>query len=91
MMEGENAQFQDRRSTLDPSTMEFARPDTPVSGIPHSMIRRIKQKYDTGAKIVDAIKQGIEMKTGGSLPDEEINRIVDTLLSRDVYSFFLCY
>ena len=44
-----------------------------------------------GAKIVDAIKPGIEMTTGGSLPDEEINRIVDPLLSRDVYSFFLCY
>ena len=68
------------------NAMHHARPDTPVSGIPHSMICQIK-----GAKIVDAIKPGIEMTTGGSLPDEEINRIVDPLLSRDVYSFFLCY
>ena len=46
-------QFQDRRTTLDPSTMNamrHTRPETPVSGVPHSMIRRIKHKYDTGAK-----------------------------------------
>lgn len=90
-MEGENAQFQDscRRSTLDPSTVNAmcdASPDTP-----YSRILRINQMYDTGAKIVDAIKQGIEMKTGDYLSDEEIYRIVDTLLSRDVYSFFICY
>lgn len=87
-------QFQDRRTTLDPSTMNamrHTRPETPVSGVPHSMIRRIKHKYDTGAKIVDAIKRGIEIKTGGYLTDEETNRIVDSLLSVDVYSFFLCY
>ena len=62
--EGEYSQFnrvQDRRTTLDPSTMNamrHTRPETPVSGIPHSMIRRIRSKYDTGAKIVDAIKRG---------------------------------
>jgi hypothetical protein len=88
MTDGEDPQqIQERRSTLDPATMKtmrIPRPETPVSGIPHSMIRKIKQRYDTGAKIVDAIKQGIEIKTGGYLNDEETNRIVDTLLSSEV-------
>jgi hypothetical protein len=92
--EGEDPQRkQERRSTLDPATMNairMPRPETPVSGIPHSMIRKIKQRYDTGAKIVDAIKHGIEIKTGGYLSDEETNRIVDTLLSAEVYTF-LCH
>jgi|SRR5579859_4294431 len=84
--------MEDRRTTLDPSTMNtmsHTRPETPVSGIPYSMIRRIKQKYNTGAKIVDAIKRAIEIKTGGDLTDEEINQLVDTLMSLDVHSFFL--
>lgn len=71
------------------NAMRHTRPETPVSGIPHSMVQRIRSKYDTGAKIVDAIKRAIEMKTGGYVADEEMNQIMDTLLSIDVHSFSL--
>jgi len=90
--QGDANQIQDRRTTLDRSLMtaiRHGRPETPVSGIPHSMVRRIKTKYDTGAKIIDAIKRGIELTIGGYVTDEEVNDIVDALLSKDVFPSFL--
>jgi len=90
--QGDANQVQNRRTTLDPSmmtAMRHGRPETPVSGIPHSMVRRIKTKYDTGAKIIDAIKRAVELKIGGYVTDEEVNEILDALLSKDVFPFFL--
>lgn len=93
-IEDNSNRIQDRRTTLDPSmmtAMRHARPETPVTGIPHSMVRRTKHKYDTGAKIIEAIKRSIELKTGCYITDEEVSQIMDTLLSTDVHPFFSCY
>jgi hypothetical protein len=77
-----------RRVSLDPRVMRghgsADRPDTPVGGIDYSTIRKLKTKFDTGAKIVHVIKRVIELVTSAHVDDSQLVEIVDIILRSEV-------
>ena len=77
----------ERRASFDPATLQripYGRPQTPVSGLPYTAVRRLKQRFDSGAKIVSGLRRVLEYKLGEELPDEEVAGVVDWLLSEAV-------
>jgi len=77
----------ERRASFDPTTLQrtpYGRSQTPGSGLPYTTVRRLKQQFDSGAKIVSGLRRVLEYKLGEELPDEEVAGVVDWLLSEAV-------
>ena len=76
-----------RHASFDPVTLQripYGRLQNPVSGLPYTTVRRLKQQFDSGAKIVSGLRRVLEYKLGGELPDQEVAGVVDWLLSEAV-------
>ena len=61
------------------------RPQTPIPGVDYSSVRNVKLRYDTGAKIVNFLRRGVELKTGQAMDDEELSNLVNLLMAHDVF------
>ena len=79
-----------RRISLDPRVMRAHgnadRPHTLVTGIDYCTVRKLKMKFDTGAKIVRGIKRAVELVTSTQVDDSQLSEIVDIILDSEVSS-----
>jgi hypothetical protein len=73
---------------MDPSLMRaqigMDRAQTPVSGLEYSTVRKMKLKYDTGAKIINVIRRAVELATSATVNDAQLGELVDVLLDTEV-------
>ena len=79
-----------RRISLDPriirNVTEPIRTQTPVAGLDYSTVRQIKLKFDTGAKIISAIRKTLEV-CSGPVDDEQFSELISYLLDNEVILF----
>ena len=64
------------------------RPQTPVSELSFVAVRKLKQQFNSGAKIVSALRKALEYKFGEEMAVEEVAHVVDWLLSEGVISIW---
>jgi hypothetical protein len=55
-----------------------------VTGISYTSLRRLRQHFDSGAKIVSGIRKVLEHRLDVELSDEEVSNVVEWLISDDV-------
>ena len=60
------------------------RSQTPVPGLEYSTVRNMKLKFDTGAKIVHAIRRAVELATSSTIDDSQLSELVDILVHSEV-------
>jgi len=82
-----------RRFSLDPYVMgarhEMNRVQTPVPGLEYSAVRKMKLKFDTGAKIVNLIRRAIELETSAAVDEAHLSELVDVLLHTEVMFYLV--
>jgi hypothetical protein len=79
--------------TLDPSVMhaqsETNRAQTPIPGLEYSAVRKMKLKFDTGAKIINLIMRVPELETSTAVDEAHLSELVDFVLYNEVTSYLV--
>ena len=63
---------------------ETNRAQTPVQGLEYSTVRKVKLKFDTGAKIINLIRRRLELETCAAVDEAHLSESVDVLLHTEV-------
>lgn len=77
--------------SLDPHMIRAAHepqdpPQTPVPGVGYNIVRKVKTRLDSGAKVIAAVRRALE-HTGHVIDDETLATTISTIIDEDVLAF----